>query len=139
MIRNAAAIVVGLITAFIVITLTEELGDFLYPPSTNIDPDDVAASRAYFSQLPLMAQLFPIFAYVIGTFSGSLIACFIGTARPAIFAFVVGLFVLAWTISSLIWIPHPHWFSALAIVSVVAGAWLATWLAPSRPTETIED
>ena len=37
--------------------------------------------------------------------------------------------MLAATIANLILIPHPHWFSATAVVGIVAAAGMAAWLA----------
>lgn len=129
MIRNIAATAAGLVTAFVMIALIEKLGHIIYPPPPELDFTDMEAIRPYIASLPLLALLMPIFAYFLGAFSGTLLACYAGTARPIIFAAVIGLFVLAGTIANLIWIPHPHWFSVLAVVVVVAGAWLAMQLA----------
>lgn len=129
MIRNIAATAAGLVTAFVMIALIEKLGHIIYPPPPELDFTDMEAIRPYIASLPLLALLMPIFAYFLGAFSGTLLACYAGTARPIIFAAIIGLFVLAGTIANLIWIPHPHWFSVLAVVVVVAGAWLAMQLA----------
>ena len=85
--------------------------------------------RTYVSQLPLLAQLFPIISYFFGALGGSLVACAVGTARPVVLVGIIGLILLAFTIANLISIPHPHWFSALAIAVVVGGALLAMRLA----------
>jgi len=118
------------VTAFVLIALVEKLGHILYPPPPDLDFSDMDAIRPYIASLPLWVLLFPIFAYFIGAFSGALVASYIGTARPMIFAAIIGLFVLAGTIANLIWIPHPLWFSVLAIVAVVGAAWLAMKIAP---------
>jgi hypothetical protein len=128
-IRNATAIIVGLAAAILLIFMIQKVGHFIYPPRTDLNINDVAAMRTYFSQLPLLAQLFPVFSYFIGAFVGPIVACAIGTAQPKNLVGIIGLILLALTISNLISIPHPHWFSAFAIAVIVGGAWLAMQLA----------
>ncbi len=131
MIRNVAAALAGLVTAFLLIYLIELLGHTIYPPPPGLDKTDAEAIRAYISTLPVLPLLFPMFAYFIGTFAGTLLAATIGDLRPFIFAAIVGLFVLAGTIANLIVIPHPLWFAIIALVGIIVSAWLATVLAPS--------
>jgi len=139
MIRNAVAVIVGLATAVMIIFVVQKVGHIIYPPPAGLDSNDVDAMRTYFSQLPILAQLFPAFSYFLGAFVGPMVASAIGPAQPKNFVAIIGLVLLALTISNLISIPHPHWFSALAIAVVVGGSLLAMRLAPSRPAETIED
>jgi len=135
MIRDAAAAVIGLVIAFVLIMAIEKAGHFIYPPPPDLDFSDSDAVRTYIATLPLLALLFPMFAWVIGTFSGTLVACFIGTVRPIAFAIVVGGLVLAGTVANLIVTPHPHWFSVLSLIGIVASAWLAQHLAPNASSD----
>lgn len=139
MIRNVAAIFVGLAVAILLIFVVQKVGHFIYPPPVDLDTNDVAAMRTYFSQLPLLAQLFPVFSYFLGAFSGPIVACAIGTAQPKNLVGIIGLVLLALTISNLISIPHPHWFSAFAVAVVVGGAWAAMRIASKPEAETSSD
>ncbi|MDH3429121.1 MAG: hypothetical protein OEM60_10015 [Gammaproteobacteria bacterium] len=134
MIRDAAAVIAGVVTAFVLIMLIEKLGHLIYPPPADLDWSDPAAVRPYIATLPLLALLFPMFAWMIGTFAGSRLACFIGTARPLTLAGIVGGLVLAATIANLIVIPHPLWFSILSVLGIAASAWLAMQLCPKSKT-----
>ena len=137
MIRDAIAVVVGLATGFVLVYAIQKIGHSIYPPSKTLDINDVEAMRAYISQLPLLALLFPIISYFFGALGGSLVACAVGTARPVVFAGTIGLILLAFTIANLIRVPHPHWFSAFAIAVVIVGALLAMRLATAiSGTET---
>ncbi len=135
MIRNAAAFVVGVVTAFGLIWVIEKLGHTIYPPPADLDWSDPAAVRPYIATLPIFALLFPMFAWFIGTFTGSLVGSLIGTARPLLFCAVVGVLVLAATIANLIIIPHPLWFSIISVLGIVASAWLALQFAPGPKGE----
>ena len=130
MIRNVVAALAGLATALGLIYLIEMLGHRIYPPPAGMDFSDVDAMGPYIASMPTPALLFPMFAWFIGTFVGVLVACSIGTANRYVFAAIVGMLVLAGTITNLIWIPHPLWFSICAVAGVVASAWLAMHLAP---------
>lgn len=130
MFRNVAAAVVGLVIAFVLIMAIEKVGHVIYPPPPDLDFSDPEAIRPYIATMPMLALLFPMFAWMIGTFSGSLVACFIGTARPLGFAVVVGGLVVAGTVANLIVIPHPLWFSVVSLIGIVASAWLAMRLVP---------
>lgn len=135
MFRNVAAAVIGLVVAFVLIMAIEKVGHVIYPPPPDLDFSDPQAVRPYIATLPILALLFPIFAWMIGTFSGSLVACSIGTARPLGFAVIVGGLVIAGTVANLIVIPHPLWFSVVSLVGIVASAWLAMQLAPGSSAD----
>lgn len=129
MVRNVAAAIAGIFTAFALIMLIEKLGHIIYPPPPDLDFRDPEAVRPYIATLPFLALLFPMIAWVVGTFAGTIIACKIGTADPLLFAAIVGGLVLAGTIANLIMIPHPLWFSAVSLVAIAASAWIAVRVA----------
>lgn len=136
MIRDAGAALAGIVIAFVLVSAVQFVGHSIYPPPTGLDQTDMEAMQDYVSTLPVPALLFPMFAYFVGTFCGTLFACTIGAARPVIFAFIVGVLVMAGTVANLIWIPHPLWFSVTAVLGIVASAWLATVIATSgRPAQ----
>ena len=125
MVRNVAAALAGIVTAFVMIMLIEKLGHFIYPPPADLDFSDPDVMRPYIATLPFLALLFPMIAWVVATFAGTVLACKIGTANPLAFAAVVGGLVLAGTITNLIMIKHPLWFSLVSLVAVAASAWIA--------------
>ena len=125
MVRNVAAALAGIVTAFVMIMLIEKLGHFIYPPPADLDFSDPDVMRPYIATLPFLALLFPMIAWVVATFAGTVLACKIGTANPLAFVAVVGGLVLAGTITNLIMIKHPLWFSLVSLVAVAASAWIA--------------
>ena len=139
MIRNVAAALAGIVTAFVMIMLIEKLGHFIYPPPPDLDFSNPEAIRPYMATLPFLALMFPMLAWITGTFAGSLVACSIATARPMAFAIIVGGLVFAGTVSNLIVIPHPLWFSVLSLLGIVASAWLAMRLVTKPQVDVIAD
>ena len=131
MVRNVAAALAGIVTAFVMIMLIEKLGHFIYPPPADLDFSDPDVMRPYIATLPFLALLFPMIAWVVATFAGTVLACKIGTANPLAFAAVVGGLVLAGTIANLIVIKHPLWLSLLSLIAIIASAWIAAQIAAS--------
>lgn len=140
MARNIAAAFAGIVTAFALIMLIEKLGQIIYPPPPDLDFSDPEALRPYIATLPFLALLFPMIAWVVGTFAGTIVACKIGTANPLMFAAIVGGLVLAGTIANLIMIPHPVWFSVVSLVAIAASAWIAVRVASGADAQLpVED
>ena len=124
--RNTLAGIAGILIAIALVWLVEMVGHAVYPPPTGLDFADPQAMAAYMDSVPLGALLFVAGAWFVGTLCGTCAACAIGTARPAVFAMVVGGLMLVATAINLFMIPHPVWFSALGIVGIVVAAWLGT-------------
>jgi len=140
MIRSIGALIAGIVTAFASIYLIEMLGHTIYPPPADLDFSDPAAIRPYIATLPIIALLFPMFGWFVGTLAGSLVANFCGDAKPYVYAAIVGGLVFAATVANLILIPHPLWFSIISLLGIIASAWLANRIAVTgnssrNPTE----
>jgi len=139
MFRSAAAIVAGVVVAFVTVMLIDMLGHTIFPPPEGLDFSDPDAIRPYLATLPVGAYLFILASSVVAAFVGTLLACYIGRNNPALFGGVVGGIVLAATIANFIAIPHPLWLSISTLAGVVLSTLLAMRLAPNRPTEATED
>lgn len=129
MLRNFGAIIAGIAVSVGIIMCVQMAGHALWPPPDGLDYNDTDVIRTYTSQLPFLALLFPIVSYFLGTLAGIYAACRIGTARPLILVGIIGIVLLASTVANLIQIPHPVWFSVLAVAAVIIGGWLALQLA----------
>ncbi len=124
MMKNVLAVVLGVVVAVILIMAVETLGHSVYPPPTDLDFTDIDTMAAYVDGLPLGALLFVMLAWLIGTFGGGILACFIVKSRPAVYAAIIGGLVLLGTVINLVSIPHPTWFSITSIVAIIATAWM---------------
>ena len=139
MIRNAAAIIAGIVIAFLAVMLIDALNHMVYPPPAGLDFSDPAAIEPYLATLPIGAYLFILASSVVAAFIGTLAACHIGTIRPLNCAVIVGGIVFAATVANFIAIPHPLWLSIATLIGIVVSSWFAMRLAPSPSAETIED
>lgn len=127
--RNTLAVLAGIVTAFLVVMLVEMLGHRLFPVPAGLDFNDKAAMAAFVRTLPVGALLCVLLAWVSGSFSGAWLAARLAVSRRPLLSGVVGLFVLAASITNLMMLPHPLWFSITAVIAVPAAAWLAGRLA----------
>lgn len=132
MLRDIGAFVAGLAVSFGVILGVQMIGHAIWPPPADLDWNDTEVVQTYVSQLPFLALLFPIASYFLGALAGPLVGARIGTVKPLILVGVIGLVLLAATVANLIQIPHPVWFSVLAVAAVIIGSWLALQLAAKR-------
>lgn len=126
--KNIAAGIVGIVIAGVLVWLVELIGHSIYPPPPDLDFADPEAMRAYIATMPIGAFMFVGGAWFIATLAGTFAACKIGSAKPMIFAIVVGGLMLIATAANLMMIPHPTWFSILGIVGIVIAGWLGMTL-----------
>ena len=125
MLRQVLGALAGIATAVLTVMLMEWLSHVIYPLPDGLEITDSAALRAHIAAAPLAALLLVLLGYLIATFDGTFVACLIGRAPPYIYALLIAVLMLAGTASNLIMIPHPTWFSVLAVVGIIASAWLA--------------
>ena len=135
MVKNIAAGIAGVVIAVTLVWLVEMVGHSVYPPPPNLDFADADAMRAYVSGLPIGAFLFVGGAWFVATLCGTFAACKIGTAKPIVFACVVGGLMLLATAANLMMIPHPLWFSILGVVGIIVAAWLGMTLSARTTSE----
>tara|TARA_R110002049_G_scaffold196523_12_gene365679 strand:+ start:1302 stop:1718 length:417 start_codon:yes stop_codon:yes gene_type:complete len=125
-IRKAAGAVAGIVSAVLTVMATQWLSHSLYPPPAGLDRSDSEAVATHIANAPVLALLLVVAGYIIASFDGTLVAAIVGRAKPVAYALLIGLLMLVATTSNIIMIPHPHWFSASAIIGIIAAAWLAS-------------
>ena len=129
MIRNAAAIIAGIVIAFLTVMLVDMLNHTIYPPPAGLDFSNPEAIRPYLDTLPIVAFLLIMASSVVAAFVGTLVASYAGTIQPRNCAIIVGGMVFAATVANFIAIPHPMWLAIATLLGVVVSAWLAMQLA----------
>jgi len=132
MIRKIAAVVLGIAVAIAIVAATEAIGHAVYPVPADLDVQDAVQFGNYLESLPFGAFLFVLAAWTLATLGGGLLACFISREKPFVYAAIVGGFMLAGTVANLIMIPHPLWFSIIAVISISIMTYLAGSIASSQ-------
>ena len=130
--RKIGAGILGIAVAVALVWVVEKIGHSIYPPPADLDTGDTDVMRAYVDTLPLGALLSVAVAWFIGSVGGTFAACKVGTARPLVYALVVGGMMFAGAAFNLLIIPHPMWFSILGVVGIFVGTWVGMNLGSRR-------
>ena len=132
--KNIGAGIAGVIVAVALVWVVELIGHSIYPTPADLDHGNSDVMRAYIDTLPLGAMLAVAIAWFVGSLGGCFVACRLGSARPLIYALIVGGMMFAGAVFNLLIIPHPSWFSALGIVGIFVGTWSGMTLGRSKMT-----
>ena len=131
MVKRIAAVVLGIVAAVALVALVQAISHAVFPTPAGVDLNDPAQLEDHIQGMPVAAFLLVLASYLLGTLGGGLLACLIAKEKPFVFASIIGGFVLAATIANLIMLPHPLWFSATAIIAIVAMTYVTGLVASS--------
>ncbi|HEY5802566.1 MAG TPA: hypothetical protein VIT90_02575 [Lysobacter sp.] len=134
--RTILGMLVGVVVAIAVIMAVEMLGHSVYPPPPGLDPTDPAneaAFAAFVAQLPFGAKAMLLLAWLLGTFTGALVAAKIARHQTAA-ALLVALVVMSGVVGMILKIPHPGWLSVCGLLLPIPVALLAVRLVYRRST-----
>ena len=126
-IKNLLAVIAGIATFALLIMAIEWISHQVYPPP-DIDFSEPDQIRAFMSTIPVGAILFIGLAWMAGAFCGTIVASYIGTLKPLYFGIIIGGLVLAGSITNLLIIPHPVWFTVAAPIAVILATYAAVQL-----------
>lgn len=121
MIKRILSIVLGLVTAVVVIMLVEGIGHKMFPVSP-IDMNNPEALKTFMENLPTGAIAMVLVAWAIGSFAGGVIASLIDKVNAFRNSVVIGVVILILSIINLITIPSPIWMWAGAIILIIPSA-----------------
>lgn len=124
MIRNALAVVVGMIVGMVANMALIFLNLVFYPMPEGVEMADQEAMSAYFERLPATAFLLPIVAHLAQAFVGGLIAARMGASRPVMLAMIVGTLSMVGGIVNLMTPGIPTWM-AVELPFYLVVAWQA--------------
>jgi hypothetical protein len=137
MLRTIGAIIAGIITFFVVVTMLNIVSSLSYPLPEGLDPFDPTHADAlatHMASQPLGAWLFPFFGEMFGAFAGCLVAANI-ERRHALWI-IIGITGLAIAGSVTNWMSfsHPAWFMIGQLIGYPALGWLA-WRGTRSPRD----
>jgi hypothetical protein len=120
--KRILSVFAGLITAFIVIFLLENLWKVIYPPPANLNLEDKAVWSELMKTMPMGALWCLILGYAAGSFAGGLVAAKVAVnVRVSI---VVGAILMVGGIANLVMIEHPLWFIIVSNLVYIPFAYL---------------
>ncbi len=129
MLRNIAGAIIGVAVAVLTVMFVEWISHSLFPFPDGLEITDTEALNAHIGSLPLTAFLIVLAGNLIATFDGVLAACLIGRIKPFYYALLIGMLMIAATVSNLLMFQHPNWYSAAVLIGIVLSAWLAVTIA----------
>lgn len=129
LLRNIAAVLVGLVAGSALNMGFVIAGPLIFPPPEGVDMADMDSLAESIHLLGPKNFVFPFLAHALGTLFGAWVAHLIGAARRSVLSYVVGALFLVGGIMAATMIPSPTWFLALdLLVAYLPMAWLATRL-----------
>ena len=115
-IKNIAAVVVGLIIGNIVNMGIITISGSIIPPPEGTDSTSMEGLKASMHLFQPKHFLMPFLAHALGTFAGALAAAFIAANHKMKFALSIGVFFLIGGITMVFMLPSPTWFIILDLV-----------------------
>lgn len=117
LIRNALAVMAGLVAAMIAMAIVQTIGDATLPPPPDLaGVEDPAQAMEL---IPVEAQIAMALAWFLGALAGACAA--IAISRRVLPAWIVGLLIALLGVWSTRMIPHPDWLlAASAVLPLVA-------------------
>ncbi len=131
--RRVGAVLAGTIVGVITIAAIEAAGHSLFPVTPELDPSKPELMAEYIKNLPLVALLFVIFAWAMGSFVGGSISTFISRDSKSITALICGGVLMLLGIFNLLAFPHPVWFWVLGVLVYLPFAWVGYRISLKRP------
>lgn len=121
-VRLVAAVLMGLIVAFVITFGIEYLNSQIYPLPPGTDSRNADSMRAAMATLPPTALVGVLVGWFAAAVAGAWVALRIakGDRRPA---WVLGLLLLTAAIANMMLFPHPVWFwvAGIALYPVAIG------------------
>ena len=131
LLRNALALIVGIVLGSVVNMALITLSPSLVPPPAGVnvsDPESLKQSIHLFSPRHFVM---PFLAHAVGTLAGALAAYLIAGSYKKALAYVIGALFLCGGIAASFMIPAPRWFIVLDVLAAyLPMAWLATQMGP---------
>lgn len=131
MARIIGGIIAGVVIAFLLVTLLEMVGHYVFPPPP-LDYSDPESRRLALANAPAGAFITVLIAYAAASLFGGLTAARIAQtgAWPA---WVIAGLLLVGTLVNVVLLPHPIWFTLFALIIITAGGWISGQLATGQP------
>lgn len=130
--RSIAAVVLGFVTASVVMMLVESVNGRVFYPELAKAAEGVTdreAIRALFAAAPAGALLVVIGGWIAGSFAGGWVAARVSGRAGVRHGLVLGLLLTLAGIANNLMLPPPLWFWVAGLVVMLPAAWAGAKLA----------
>lgn len=129
LLRNALALVLGVIVGGAINMTIVVLGPNIIPPPTGVDVTDMESIRDSMHLFEPRHFITPFLAHAGGTLTGSVIASIVAASRRSAIGYSVGVIFLVGGIAASFMIPAPNWFIVLDLLGAyIPMAWIGIQL-----------
>ncbi len=115
--HRIAAVIGGTLFGVLVVMVVEGISSQIYKMPADLDMNDTEAMTQWINSLPIGAFLFVLAAWALGCFAGAFVARRIAPERSAVPGVIAWVLLTIASISTLILVPHPVWFSVVAVLA----------------------
>ena len=125
LLRNALAILAGIVIGGGVNMAFITLSPLLIPPPAGVDVNSAESLGKAMHLFEPRHFVMPFLAHAVGTLAGALAAYLVAASHKAQIAFVIGVVYLCGGVAASFMIPAPAWFIALDLLAAyLPMAWL---------------
>jgi hypothetical protein len=125
LLRNALAVLAGVVIGSVVNMALITLGPSLIPPPAGVDVTNAESLSKAMHLFEPRHFVMPFLAHALGTLAGALVAYLIAASHRAVMAWGIGAVFLCGGVAASFMIPAPAWFIALdLLVAYLPMAWL---------------
>ena len=110
LIRGSAAVIAGLVLAFVGVIAVEWLSSILHPFPPGIDPSDFEACKQHVARYPSGVLLLCAAGWWITALASCWMATRLGLKRHTAHGVIVGAVLLAMAVFNMAMLPYPPWF-----------------------------
>lgn len=127
--RRIFSVLAGLITGVVIISLVEMANGKLFPLPDGIDFNDKQALKQLMLNMPLGALIMVLSGWVLGSFSGGIVATIVADEKKQRMSLIVGIAFTIATIFNMMSIPHPIWMWVGGMLLILPAALLGNKMA----------
>ena len=120
--RRIVGIVIGIVTAMIVVSVVEAIGLRIFPPPADINLSNAADLQRLIETMPAAGKSMVLAAWFLGAFIGGWVALIITQWRMS--PWIICTVIIAGGIWSMVMIPHPAWMMAAGVALPLLAALL---------------
>ncbi|MDF2438003.1 MAG: hypothetical protein K0Q95_2379 [Bacteroidota bacterium] len=124
MLKNALAVILGLVGSSFIIFALEVISHIIYPPPANLDINNLEQIKEFTGSAPKIVFILVILSYAIGSIVGGLIAAAVAPTNKITKAITVGGILMGLGAYNLFMIPHPIWTIVISIFLFIPCSYL---------------
>jgi hypothetical protein len=130
--RGILAVILGLVTLFVLVGAGEFVGHTIFPPPPGLDPNDLDSIKANIDKIPAGVFVSVLVAWLLAAFAGGWVAARLAPGGKLAFGLAIGTLGLLAAVANMWMIPHPIWVWIIGVAEFLPAAYLGAMLAMPR-------